>query len=149
MKRKLLLIAVVAVLSFGFVACNSVQKKQNKEETTDASEENFQQLKKELNDVGTAISDLFESEKVDFKSKANKVLDDIDQKTQKLNRKLSDVKDNEMLKEKLHNLEQDADNLERQINELDEKSEEKWNEARQKIEDKFKQVQKDLKSLME
>ncbi|WP_291860008.1 hypothetical protein [Marinilabilia sp.] len=149
MNRELLLFAVVAILSFGFISCNSAQKKQDEKKVSDAVEENYEGLKEELNDVGTAISDLFETEKADFKSTADEVLDDIDRKVETIKQKISGTEDDGSLKNKLHKLEQEADNLEKELKELDDKTEEEWNKARQNIEDGFKNLKRDVEEFFD
>ena len=149
MKRTLFVFGIISVLSMSLIACNLAQKQKDDKESATATQESYQELKEELNEVGTAITDLFETEKSDFKSKADEVLDDIDRKAEELRQKLNGAQDNETLKNKLHSLEQEADKLEKKLKELDKKSEEEWDKARKDIEKEFKKVKNEVESFFD
>lgn len=148
MKTRFVLLGLIGILSFGFIACNQT-KKSGKDNSEKENQEQFEDLKSELNEVGDAIGDLFTKERDNFKESANEVLDDLERNIGEIKDKISSSDHPDQLKERLERLEKRADNLEKELNELDDKAEEEWDKAKEEIEKNFNALKSDIKSLFE
>ena len=133
----------IAIFSLALPSCDKKEEDNSsevKQELTD--------LKKEVKDVGNSIGDLFNKEQDNFSDAANEVLGDLDRKIDKIKLEIKNGNDDPNLAEQLNKLEAKADNLEKEISKLDEKTEEELIQAKENLKKGFNELKNDIEAMM-
>lgn len=147
MKRIQLFQIIFLTVVLVFVStCNKDKKEDNQEKIR---QEQIEELKAELQDVGETISEIFEKEREGMKGNAKSamidILDNIDDKIETMKGKLANSKEDKDLEESLDALQYKASKLEKEIESLKDESTKEWAQ----IEDKFKDLLDDIEKEIE
>ena len=143
-KIDLLKTLLASFLILVVAGCGQQANNTNDNDSDMKNNEAWEDFKAEMQEVGDAIGDLFQEEEDQFQESANEVLGDIERKIDKYKAELSGEE-----REELNKLEAKADDLEKKINEMDEKAEEEWAEAKADIEEGFRDIKNDIDKMFE
>lgn len=134
------------LISLTVYSCSNSAEKENKKSKQE-NQEQYADLKQEMNEVGDAMTDLFHNEQDNFKESAKEVIGDLDRNIRKYKSKLTGDENKSDMETKLRSLERKADDLESKINKADDQSEEQWAQTKEDVREKFEELKADINNL--
>jgi len=147
-KTQLILIVLLSFLLIFAATCNKEKETSNAEKER---QEQIDELKSELKDVGETISEIFEKEREGMKENAKEgmigLLDKIDQKIETMKGKLANSKEDKDLEESLEALQYKANKLGKEIESLKDESTEEWQQIKSKFKSLLNDIEKDIEKI--
>ena len=137
--KRVFKIASFSVLAIAFFTLNACNTQSAKTTDNDQTEENIENLKEELRDVGQAIDQLAENENQDFKNEAQNIIDKFNRNIENFENKMKDSgeKIDDETQEKINDMKAKSNELEAKLDNLGDNTKENWNELKKEMKHDF------------